>query len=278
MPFVNLPGNLRMHYEDDDFTDPWRGAETVILHHGNCKNTSFWYAWVPLLARRFRVIRPDARGFGQSTVPAKGYAWSLQGFADDLVHLMDALQVEKAHLIGETVGGTIGLQFAHQYPERLHSLTTCTSPFRFSGVGMYSEYVKLIQEKGIEAWVRTTADRRLAADDSDPGHREWYIQQMSRTAEHVATETLSVLSKVDMTAMLPQIGVPTAVLVGENSDKAIRGRAEQMAQLLPNSTLLEVPGASGFAQHSAPEACVALWLNYVASLAGGAHAPNGSSQ
>ena len=73
MPIAQLPGDLQMYYEDDDFTDPWTTAETVILHHGNAKNSGLWYAWVPLLARDYRVIRVDARGFGRSSIPAPGY-------------------------------------------------------------------------------------------------------------------------------------------------------------------------------------------------------------
>jgi len=105
MPPAHLPGDLLMHYDDDDFTDPWSPAETVILHHGNAKSGKLWYGWVPLLARDYRVIRIDARGFGRSSVPAPGYPWSLEGFATDLVHLMEHLGIDKAHLIGETIGG-----------------------------------------------------------------------------------------------------------------------------------------------------------------------------
>ena len=77
MPIVQLDPTLEMYYEDDDYTDPWRTPETVILHHGNAKNTRLWYAWVPLLARQYRVIRLDARGFGRSSIPPEGYDLSL---------------------------------------------------------------------------------------------------------------------------------------------------------------------------------------------------------
>ena len=43
MPFANLPDNLQMYYEDDCYADPWRTPETVVLHHGNAKNSALWY-------------------------------------------------------------------------------------------------------------------------------------------------------------------------------------------------------------------------------------------
>ena len=63
--------NLTMHYEVDDFTDPWRKPETVLLLHGNAESGAAWYGWVPHLARHYRVVRPDMRGFGASTPMAR---------------------------------------------------------------------------------------------------------------------------------------------------------------------------------------------------------------
>lgn len=266
MPTARLPGDLVMHYEDDVYTDPWSAPETVILHHGNAKNARLWYAWVPLLAREFRVIRLDARGFGRSTVPPPGYPWSLEGFATDLIHLMDHLGIDRAHLVGETIGGTIALQTAYQFPDRLRTVTTCTSPYKFRGVQSYLDYHEMVKKYGVEAWVRQTADRRLPPGASDPRHHEWYIQQMSRTAQHVVLETLAYLATVDLTPVLPQIATPALVLVGEQSAMNTPDRAQGMAALLPRGTLVPVPGASGYVQHSAPEQCVAIWRDWVRSL------------
>lgn len=266
MPTVQLPGQLDMYYEDDDFTDPWAKAETVILHHGNAKNSGLWYAWVPLLAGSYRVIRLDARGFGKSSVPPPGYAWSLEGLATDLASLMDHLGIDKAHLIGETIGGTIALQFAHQFPDRLHSLTTCTSPYKFKGIQSYLDFYDLVQTEGVEAWVRQTAARRLEPGESNPEHSDWYIRQMSQTAQHVVLETLAYLATVDLTPILSHVATPALVMVGGRSSMNTPGRARSMAALLPNATLVEVPGASGYVQHSAPEKCVALWRDFVQGL------------
>ena len=186
-----------MHYEDDDYTDPWRLPETVVLHHGNAKSSRLWYAWVPMLARQYRVVRPDARGFGRSSVPPEGYDWSLSNFGSDLLALLDYLELDKVHLIGETVGGTISLQFAHEHPERLKSLTVCTSPYKFAGVSTYQDYYRLVQEEGVAGWARATGDRRVDPN-SDPAHHQWYIEQMSNTSQRVVLETLAYLSTQDL--------------------------------------------------------------------------------
>ena len=267
MPTVQLDSTLEMYYEDDDYTDPWRTPETVVLHHGNAKSSRLWYAWVPLLARQYRVIRLDARGFGRSSIPPEGYAWSLSNFASDLRALLDYLELDKVHLIGETVGGTISLKFAHEHPERLNSLTVCTSPYKFAGVSTYQEYYRLVQEEGVAGWARATGDRRVDPD-SDPAHHQWYIEQMSNTSQRVVLETLAYLATQDLSDVLPQIHTPTLILVAEDSVANNPDRTVGMARLLPDARLLEIPGASGYVQHSAPEKCVAAWQEFIGNLSG----------
>ena len=83
MPTFRPTPDLDMHYEVDDFTDPWRQPETILLLHGNAESGLAWYAWVPKLARRFRVVRPDMRGFGQSTPMPRDFPWTLDIVIDD---------------------------------------------------------------------------------------------------------------------------------------------------------------------------------------------------
>ena len=266
MPYARIDYSLDMYYEDDDFTDPWRSSETVVLHHGNAKNARLWYAWVPLLARQYRVIRLEARGFGRSTVPPEGYRWSLSRFAADVRGLLDYLELEQVHLIGETVGGTISLQFASEYPQRLLSVTTCTSPYKFAGVPSYLESYNKVRDEGVEAWVRGTSERRLETGDSDAAHQEWYINQMAQTPARVVMETLDYLSRQDLTGALRRIQTPALVLASEQNAQDNPGRTTGMAGLLPNGRLRVIPGTSGYVQHSAPELCVKAWREFVGSL------------
>ena len=121
MPKLRISSDLEMFYRVDDFTDPWRKPETILLLHGNAESSAAWYAWVPQLARRFRVVRPDMRGFGSSTPMARDFPWTLDIIIDDFVRLMDALGVERFHLVGAKIGGTVARAFAARRPDRVLS-------------------------------------------------------------------------------------------------------------------------------------------------------------
>src|SRR2546425_5436526 len=105
MPTFQASPDLRMHYLVDDFTEPWTTTETILLLHGNAESSLAWYAWVPLLARRFRGVRPDMRGYGASTPMPREVKWSLDVIIDDYARLMDSLGVSRFHLVGAKIGG-----------------------------------------------------------------------------------------------------------------------------------------------------------------------------
>ena len=108
--------DVELHYYDDDFTEPWGAAPTMLLQHGFSRSGKFWYNWVPLLAHEFRILRPDMRGMGESTITEDGYDPSLDIFVDDLLSILDHLGVDKVVYVGESFGGIIGLKFAHTPP------------------------------------------------------------------------------------------------------------------------------------------------------------------
>jgi pimeloyl-ACP methyl ester carboxylesterase len=265
MPTAPIDDGLEMYYEDHDFAEPWRPHETVVLHAGNLKDHRLWYAWVPLLAQDYRVITLDARGHGSSTVPAPGYPWSLSNFARDLKGLLDFLQLDRVHLIGETTGGPITLQYALEYPERAISVTQCSAYFKHPVGGPTGGAPELVEEIGVEAWVRRGMHRRVDPDHGDTAHAEWYAGVMASTPKHVVVETLRYLSHMDMTSLLPAVTVPTLILAAEHSETRAQW-SEPMHALIPGSKLVVIPGVHGFVQHAAPEECAAAWKAFVREL------------
>src|SRR5580704_11974642 len=155
MPVLSSPG-LDMHYAVDDFTDPWRTPETVLMLHGNAESGQAWYGWVPTLARHYRVVRPDMRGFGRSTPMPRDYAWTLDGLIDDFCRLMDRLETPRFHLVGAKIGGTIARAFAARRPERVMTLTVVGTPppMREGAKERVPELVHAFETQGVEPWAR----------------------------------------------------------------------------------------------------------------------------
>ena len=116
MPSLSVSPDLEMHYLVDDFTDPWTKPETILLLHGNSESSAAWYAWVPLLARRLRIVRPDMRGFGGSTAMPPDFPWTLDVIVDDYIALMDKLETERFHLVGAKIGGSVARALAARHP------------------------------------------------------------------------------------------------------------------------------------------------------------------
>ena len=120
--------DFEMHYEVDDFTAPWTTPQTILMLHGNCESGAAWYGWVPVLAREFRLVRPDMRGFGRSSAMPRDFPWTLDVIIDDYIRLMDHLGIERFHLVAAKIGGTIARAFAARRPERVQTLTVVGTP------------------------------------------------------------------------------------------------------------------------------------------------------
>jgi len=261
---VRLDDGAELFYTIDDFTDPWTQPQTVVLHHGMAKNHKFWYGWVPILAQHYRVVRYDMRGMGQSSVPERGYPWSLDHFANDLLGVLDKLGLQQVHLIGETVGGSISMRFASLHPQRLLSLTACTSPVTFDS--HHTESADLIDREGMVAWVEDSISRRLDPEIVDPAYIRWYADQMAATPAHVVSDFQRGAPGGDLRPLIKNVQTPTLILAAARLSQEVLGDFRGAADLFPNGRLVVFPGVSGFVQHILPVPCARTWLDFASRL------------
>ena len=120
MPHLRANG-VSLYYE---FHGP-EGGELLILNNGVFMSTASWAFQLPDLCRRYRVLAYDMRGQGQSEHPAGEYTLELH--AEDLVALMDALGLDKAHMVGTSYGGELNLVLGIRHAERCRSLVIIAS-------------------------------------------------------------------------------------------------------------------------------------------------------
>jgi len=260
---LRLRDGCEVFYTIDDFTDPWTGPETVVLHHGLAKDHRFWYRWVPVLARQYRVLRFDCRGMGQSDIPGPEHSFTLAGFVDDLLQVLDRLEMRRVHLIGESVGGSVAYQFAHDHPERLLTVTACGSPYEFTGP-YYLASAETVEREGVAAWVRRTTAMRLDPRVVSPEYASWYAAQMSVTKPWVISSVLKGAAGADLSDTLRRIRVPALVFASGGLENRSLGDYERAAALVPGARLVTFPEVRGFVQHVLPERCAAAWLAFAA--------------
>ncbi len=264
MPKAQLSTGVNMHYEVDDFTDPWKKSEPVLMMHGNLECGKAWYAWVPVLARHFRVIRPDMRGYGQSTpaVPAD-YPWTIDVPIDDFIKLMDHLGIDKFHLVAAKIGGFIARRFAARFPDRVRTLTVIgTPPPIYDTAARVESLTKDIAENGIEPWARHTMTGRLGKNFPAEG-AEWWIQMMARTPVSTQLCFVKNIPKADITADLPRIQCPTLVITTEGSGLGSVESMRAWQEMIPNSRLLVLPGDSYHAAASDAGECARETLKFM---------------
>src|ERR1700746_3082713 len=269
MPTLRIPPDLDLHYVVDDFTDPWSKPSTVLMLHGNAESGTAWYGWVPTLARRFRVVRPDMRGFGASTPMPRDFPWTLDIVIEDFVRLMDSLRIERSHLVGGKIGGTIARAFAARRPERVTTLTVVGTPppMREGAAERAPELAEEFERHGVEHWARCTMAGRLGSD-FPPDGVEWWIKFMGRTAVSTQIGFMRTIACADIRADLPKIACPTFVITTDGSGLASVDETRAWQQQIPNSILLVLPGNSYHVAASDAERCAAATLDFIARNVG----------
>jgi 3-oxoadipate enol-lactonase len=261
MPTTRIEPGLDMHYRVDDFTDPWREAEAVLMIHGNHEGGMSWNGWAPYLARHYKVIRPDTRGFADSTPMPRDFPWSMDLVIDDFVQLMETLEFERVHLVGAKIGGTIARAFAARRPERVSTLTVVGSPVPARAPGK-AKLLKAIEEQGVEARARSGMGARLGSE-FPPEAVEWWVKFMGRTSLDSVLGFVNAINFTDISADVPKIRCPMLVITTEGSGLASVEETRAWQQQVSGSELLVLPGDSYHIAVTAPDRCAAATLEFL---------------
>lgn len=214
MKTLTASDGLRLRYIIDNFTDPWRASETLLLLHAAMGSSLRFYAWVPHLSRHFRVGRLDLRGHGQSEIPEKPRELTIERLALDVVELLDHLGCESAHIAGSSAGGIIAQQVAITYPHRVRSLALFASKpgMKHSAVD-FSQWVEQIKEKGLRGFLTDTVQDRFDTAQVDPGFLQWFLDESSKTDPALLARFVPLMASVDLRDRLAEIHCPTLVVV-----------------------------------------------------------------
>lgn len=244
--FVTLSTGVRMEYVEQGVA---HGVPVVFLHGVTDSWRSFERV-LPLLPASIHAYAISARGHGDSSRPAQGYL--LSDLSADLKAFMDAMGLERAVIVGHSMGAMVAQRFAVDHPERV------------SGLVLMGAFATLFQNPMLTDFYRSAIAPLV--DPIDAGFaREWQQSTLARSmaADHLDTvvgETLKVPARVwhaafegflytpDFSGALSRLSVPTLIAWGDQDSYASREHQDRLQSLIPNARLVVYQGA-GHAFH-----------------------------
>lgn len=252
MPVGRLPSGLELGYET-------RGqGDAVLMIAGLGRTRSMWEDQAPALAERWRVVTFDNRGVGESGRPAGPF--SASQMADDAAGLLDLLELERAHVVGASLGGLVAQELALSRPERVASLSLlCTHPGLPWSVPMEAvTAAAIVPDRNADQFERLLGAMRLAF-----GSRYWEAHLGDLTT--AARKRLASLPSPEMWWAQAAAGasfswagrrlrVPTLIMTGDEDRIVPAINSEALADLIPGAELAVFPGAGHYFFQEQPEA------------------------
>ncbi len=256
---LELEPGVGLAYSVDDFTDPWLKPETVVLVHGLAESGEAWRPWVPHLARRYRVVRPDQRGFGRSTPMRENFPWTLDILAGDLAQLVEAIGGGPVHVVGAKIGATVSTRFAATCPALVKSLTVIGLPVQ--GPKSRAEQLDYARKNGVRAWARSTMKERLGSEASTEMLDGW-ADLMGRTAPSTLLGFVGAVGGFDVAADLPRIACPVLAITSDSKRHPV-AEVQAWRPKVKQSELVVIPGDGYHASAVSPETCARAALDFI---------------
>lgn len=230
----------------------------IVLHHQilgrgdgpalvfiNSLGTDFriWQDVVPAFMDRFRIVLYDKRGHGLSDAPPAPY--SLDDHADDLIALLDHLKIEKAALVGLSVGGMISQRIAVRAPERVQAITLCCTAAKIGTPELWAERIAAVEDGGIDPIADNVLQRwftplyRETRADEVAGWRNMLV----RTPAHGYAGTCAAIRDADLRPDAGRIKAPTLCVAGDQDGSTPADVVKGMAELIPGARFALIDGA-----------------------------------
>ncbi len=255
MPTAQVNG-IRLSYEEAGEGPP------LLLIHAFPVGAGMWAPQVRALARRFRVIAYDCRGFGRSEAPAEPSRYSQALSVEDAHELLVHLDARPAFVCGLSMGGNIALNLGLRHPDSVRALVLCDTGAGSEDPAWFRERCEEYAEaatRGLDAFLAATVRWRTFDDfarrgpDEAAALRRLVLAQpahgITLTARHALATRPSVYA---LEAGLRALTRPTLVVYGEHDEACVR-TSRFLAETIPGARLWMVPGASHFVNLDAPD-------------------------
>ena len=222
-----------------------KGAPVVVLSHSLSCSLLMWNPQVDAMNPYFQLLRYDTRGHGASDSPSGPY--TLEVLAEDVIGLLDALEMDRVHFVGLSMGGMIGQSLALNHPRRLKSLALCdtASVVPQEAQPLWQERLDKVRKKGMEALLEETLERWFtpAFLKQDPPMVRLIREQILTTPPTGYMGCAEAIRRLNYLDRIPVIKTPTLIMVGEDDPGTPVAASEAMHKRIGNSKLVVLPSA-----------------------------------
>lgn len=264
--------SLLLAYDDNGIGLP------VIFLHAFPLNRQMWAGEVQALLedQRYRLVRLDWRGFGESEIASSSTSpvlSTMDTFADDVAGLMDQLGISRAVLCGLSMGGYVAFAFAHKYPERLSGLILAdTRPGTdIAEARANREKVAQLAENEGTGVIADIQLPRLISDYTRQyyPHVETRVRQLidAATPQGIAAASRGMAIRNDLTTLLAQIPCPTLVIRGEEDALISSQAAREYAAQIPGAQFVTIPHAGHLSNLEQPHLFITALRQFLSMLA-----------
>jgi 3-oxoadipate enol-lactonase len=240
---------------------PW-----LVCLHSLATDASVWDGQVGPLSSRFRVLRLDMRGHGGSESSPPPY--TLEMLVDDVVAVLDALRIERCHVMGLSIGAMVTMGLAIGHPNRVDRVVVADAradappPY----VAMWDAAIAAIPEGGMGPVIETSLERWFSAAFRET-HPDTVARVRARALKTSVDGFIGCARAVQGVAYMPQldrIAAPTLFITGENDPAAPPATMSAMASRVAGAELRIIPGAAHLTPIEAPDEFLALVAGFLA--------------
>ncbi len=257
MAFAENDG-VRLFYTVDGPAD----APVLMLSNSMGTTHRMWEAQLPTFAERFRVIRYDRRGHGQSGSPPAPY--SLDQLGGDALAIMDAAGVDRVNWLGLSMGGMVGMWLATNHPDRIEKLVLSSAATFMGPPELWDGRIKTAQSRGMEVLAAPTMQRWFTPDFlKNSGDKVGEIrEQFLQTTVDGFAGSCSAMRDMDQRETIRTIVAPTLVIVGAEDQGTTPAEAAFIVSRIPNAKGVILRG-SHIINIEAPEAFSTAVLDFL---------------
>jgi 3-oxoadipate enol-lactonase len=212
-----------------------------------------WDAQVEALRSRFRIVRHDSRGHGASDTPKGPYSIGLLG--SDVVALLDAMEIERVHLCGESMGGLVALWLAANHPQRVERAIFASTAVKIGSKDRWDERVRALEEGGMDDIRDMVMGRLLTSSFRERSREVTKLVEatlVSTPPDGYAASCLAVRD-ADLTHEVGRIRAPSLILVGADDVGISEREARDLHERIAGSELVVLEDASHLCNLEQPE-------------------------